>query len=572
MSGSHPYMRALVYRFAHDQRGVVSIIGIVLIILGLGFSVLVLDVGHLYLTKRRLQASVDAAALAAAGDPAMAGTVVSQSFAQNGYEDTTATIEVGAYTPNPSLPVDQRFNTSPEAQQNAVRVTKSVATPGFLTKVFGITALSTVHATATASRIPVVSFSVGTGLADINAGTLNTVLGSLLGTTLNLQLVNYQALASTNVDALTFLDQLAIHANTNVGTYGDLANTSITMGNLILAAKAALNIHPAGNNSAAIDALNLISLAVPENVSAALGSLIDTTLWQNRQIGSILQQTPGTTSVNILNLVTAMAQIYGAGHMINLNSAISLPVTNSSVVTQLSVGSSMASASLGNVGTTISTSQVRLSLVATVLNLNLGIANAAIRLPLFLQIASGQAKVAAISCRPDAMATIAATTQAASVQIGDVANQDFTNFGSTPTVLPTQLVSLSVLGIPVSVSASGALTVAAGSPQNLDFSQSDIDTGAVKSVAASDSAHIFSGLINTLTLKTTLLSDGGLLTDTINATLNTIVLPLIRPVLTAILTALDPAVDTLLKTLGLRLGTMDVTVHGVSCGVPTLVS
>jgi uncharacterized membrane protein len=565
-------MRALVRDFARDERGVVSIIGIVLIILGLGFSVLVLDVGHLYLTKRRLQASVDAAALAAVGDPAMAGQVVTQSFARNGYEDTTATIEVGAYTPDPNLPTDQRFNASPQAQQNAVRITKSVAIPGFLTNIFGITALSTVHATATASRIPLVSFSAGTGLADIDAGTFNTVLGSLLGTTLTLQLANYQALASTNVDALTFLDQLAVHANTNVGTYGDLANTSITMGDLILAARAALNIHPAGNNSAAIDALNLISLTVPQNVSAAVGSLIDTTLWQNRQIGSILQQTPGTTSLNILNLITAMAQIYGADHVINLDSAVSLPLTNTSVVTQLSVGSGMASASLGSVGMTVSTSQVRLALVATVADLNLGIASAAIRLPIYLQIASGQAKVTAVSCRSDAMVTIATTTQAASVQIGNVTDQDFTNFGNAPTVQPAQLVSLKILGIPVSVSASGALTVAAGSPPNLNFSQSDIASGVVKTTAASDSGHIFSGLINTLTLSTTLLSDGGLLTDTINATLNTIVLPLIRPVLTAILNALDPAVDTLLKTLGLRLGMMGVTVHGVSCGAPTLVS
>jgi uncharacterized membrane protein len=572
MSELFPYMRALVCRFAHDERGVVSIIGLVLIILGLGFSVLVLDVGHLYLTKRRLQASVDAAALAAVGDPTTASQAVTQSLARNGYEDTTATIEVGAYTPDPNIPAGQRFNPNPDAQQNAVRITKSVTIPGFLTNILGITALSTVRATATASHIPLVSFSIGTGLADIDAGALNSVLSGLLGTTITLQLVNYQALASTNVDALTFLDQLAVHANATAGTYGDLANTSITMGDLIVAAKAALNIHPAGNNSAAIDALNLISLSVPQNVSAAIGALIDTTLWQNRQIGSILQQTPGTTSLNILSLVTAMAQIYGAGHLINLNSAISVPVTNTSVVTQLSVGSSMASASVGSLGTSISTSQVRLSLVATVANLNLGIASAAITLPIYLQIASGQAKVVAISCRPDAMATIAATTQAASAQIGTVIGQDLTNFGNSPPVQPAQLVALNVLGIPVSITASGALTVAAGPAQNLDFSQTDIASGAVKTTAASDAGHIFSGLINTLTINTTLLSDGGLLTNTINATLNTIILPLIRPVLTAILTALDPAVDTLLKTLGLRLGTMDVTVHGVSCGAPTLVS
>ena len=48
------------------------------------------------------------------------------------------------------------------------------------------------------------------------------------------------------------------------------------------------------------------------------------------------------------------------------------------------------------------------------------------------------------------------------------------------------------------------------------------------------------------------------------------VMPLLRPLLASILSALDPTVDNLLQTLGLQLGTLDVTVHGVSCGRATL--
>src|SRR6185312_15531860 len=67
---------ALSRRFFRDRRGVASIFGVMVILTGFGFSVMVLDIGHLYLEKRRLQSAVDAAALAAAGDPTNASAIV----------------------------------------------------------------------------------------------------------------------------------------------------------------------------------------------------------------------------------------------------------------------------------------------------------------------------------------------------------------------------------------------------------------------------------------------------------------------------------------------------------------
>ena len=576
MSGPSLKSCALLKRFIRDQEGVASIVAALLMLLGLGFGVLTLDVGHLYLEKRRLQGAVDAAALAAAGDPANAATIAANILARNGYAQA-ATVATGAYTPDPSLAVADRLNTDPAAQKNAVRVTETVSVQGYLAAVIGGSLLSNVTATATATQSPMVSFSAGTGLASLSNGQLNAVLGGLLGTTLTLSLVNYQALANTNVDALTFFDQLATQAGVTAGTYGDLANTNVTMGQMVAAIRTALNIHPSGNSSAALDALNLIGLQTPTEVATATGNIVNTSLWQKRQIGTIVQQVPGEVSLNLFDLVGAMARAYGSGHLVNAGTAISVPVTNSSVTTHLSLGSPMTSIALARVGTSITTAQARLALTATVTNVNLGVPGflgATISLPLYLTLASGTATVAAIPCQAGGtMATITAAAQAATAQIGVVSDTDLKNFASNPTVLqPAGIVTISVLGIPVAVTASGSNTVAAGAPTTENFTQADINAGTVKSASGSGAGTLISGLAPNMDLNTTLLSSGGLLTATINSTLNLTVKPLLRPVLVSLLSALDAPVDTLLRSLGLRLGVIDTVVHGVRCGTPTLVT
>ena len=572
MSGPSLKSCALFKRFIRDQSGIASILSAMLMLLGLGLGVFTLDVGHLYLEKRRLQGAVDAAALAAAGDPANAAAIAANVLAGNGYAQT-ATVVTGAYTPDPALSVANRLNTDPAAQKNAVRVTETISVRGYLASVIGGDILSNVVATATATQTPAVSFSASTGLASLTNGQINAVLGGLLGTSLSLSLVNYQALVSTNVDALTFLDQLAAQAGVSAGTYGDLANTNVTMGQMVAAARTALNIHPSGNNSAALDALNLIGLQTPASVAATTGNIVNTALWRQREIGSIVQQVPGQTALNLFDLVGAMARTYGSGHLVNAGAAISVPVANSSVTTHLSLGSPMTSVALAHVGTSIATAQARLALTATVTNVNLGVASATISLPLYVTLASGTATVTAIPCQTGGtMATITAAAQATTAQIGVVSDTNLKNFASNPVIQPATIVTISVLGIPVAIAASGSSSVAAGAPTPQNFTQADITAGTVKSTSGSGAGTLISGLAPNMTLTTTLLSSGGLLTTTINNTLNATVLPLLRPVLVSLLSALDAPVDTLLRSLGLRLGVMDTVVHGVRCGTPTLVT
>jgi tight adherence protein G len=565
-------LRAFFGRFVADRGGVASVIGALLMLLGLGLGVLVLDVGHLYLAKRRLQGAVDAAALAAAGDPANASAIVTRVLSEAGYSQS-ATVTTGAYNADSSVPVADRFDTDPSAQQNAVRVHETISTPGYLAGIFGGGLLSDVSAAATAAKTPVTSFAAGTGLASLSGGELNAVLGGLLGTSLSLSLVNYQALASTNVDALTFLDQLAIQAGVSAGTYGDLADTTVTAGQMAAAASTALNIHPDGNDAAALDALNLLSLQSPAGTAALVSQLVDTSVWQKRQIGSIVQQTPGQVSFNLFDLVSAMARAYGADHLADLGTTITIPITGSTIQARLVLGAPMASAAAATVGTSISTAQTRLALTATLANINLGVATATVTLPLYLEVASGTATVAAIPCRSGGtMVTISTASQAAAATIGLVSDSDLADFGASPTIQPATVANIVVnilgIGIPVAITATGSLPVAAGSGTNMNFTQSDIDAGTVKEAAGSDAGTIFSGLASSPGFTLSFSPSSGAIATILNGT----VLPILKPLLVSILSDLDAPVDTLLRTLGLRLGVIDVVDHGVRCSAPTLVS
>jgi uncharacterized membrane protein len=563
-----PGLRELVRRFHRDERGVVSILGALLILVGLGLSVLVIDVGHLYLTKRRLQSAVDAAALAAVGNPTNASAIAQAVLTQEGFDTSELAVQSGLYTPDPSLTVSARFNTASEAPANAVRVTNRIATPDFFAAIFNEGGKANISATATAAQTPIVSFAAGTGLAQLDGGILNAVLGKLLGGNLSLSLINWQGLAGANLDALGLLNQLASQVGVTAGTYGDLANANVTVGQLIAAAQAALNVHPGGNNTAALEALNILSLQVPQGVSATLGSIIDTTLWQTRQIGSILQQDQGQTTINLLDMVSAMARLYGSNHLVDVGTALSLPITNTSVSAYLSAGQPMASAALATVGTTISTSQVRLAVTVTAANVNLGLASAKVTIPLYIEIAPGQASVSAIPCQASNMVEIAGAPTAATVQIGAVSQAQVEDFSQTVVPGLAAVVQLTILGIPVTINASGSATIEGGAKQPpWSYSKTDIQSGGLHTFVGSDGSQLIGGLANNLNLTVAGTGITGLVSGLVNST----VMPLLRPLLASILSALDPTVDNLLQALGLQLGTLDVTVHGVSCGRATLV-
>ena len=135
-------MRAKLVR----EDGQTLVVSVLFILVLLGFCALALDVGHAYLAQRRLQASVDAAALAGADalpNPAAASALADQygangSNAPRGVGGVQMTVTTRCIAAAPGC-----------APANAVVVKEAASVDTVFGKLFGVSQL-TVHATATA--------------------------------------------------------------------------------------------------------------------------------------------------------------------------------------------------------------------------------------------------------------------------------------------------------------------------------------------------------------------------------------------------------------------------------------
>src|SRR5690606_14653138 len=111
-----------------------------------------------------------------------------------------------------------------EQPANAVRVRAQVEVPTLMP--FMQPRRVWAHAVANQDE-PMAAFSIGSGLASLDDGLLNQVLGGLLGTSVSLDLVSYQGLATTSISVLEFLELLDVDAS--VGTLDQVLDTEVTV-------------------------------------------------------------------------------------------------------------------------------------------------------------------------------------------------------------------------------------------------------------------------------------------------------------------------------------------------------
>lgn len=544
----------------------------------LAIAAIVVDTGSLYFARRNLQSANDAAALAAVQNPGSADAVAAAVFARNGYSGTTLTVTTGVYTADESLSAENRFAAA-NSGINAVRVRATMQQPSYFAPLFGLAQGSTLTTQATAARLPTASFGAGTRLAQLNGGLMNSLLGQLFGSSLSLSLVDYQALLSTNVDALTFFNQLATNINVT-GSYQQLASANVTMGQIITALAETTATAGAVNGDAtgALIALQSLQLQLAGGTQVQLSSVIDLSPLSGRTIGGIAPGDGQGLQLNLLSLLSAGARSEASGRTVNMGTALSVPVTNSSVSTRLAVGSQMAQVSDAHVGSSIQTSQIRIAMTATLTNVNLGVATVTVQVPVYLESASGLATLIATPCvSGGTLAQIDGTSGATTVRFGTVSDAALKDFSASVTPVATPIVSttLSVgtpplnLLIPIQVNVTGTSSVAASGPQTLSFSQAEIDAGTVKSVP-NGGATPFAALGSGMTFSTSILGNPGGLAGLLNTQLSTLTTAL-NPVVNNLLVQLDAPTGSLMATLGLGLGVLDVRVFDVSCRTPTLV-
>lgn len=553
--------------FLRDSSGAISAVSALSLFMLLAIAGLVIDSGVLYFARRDQQAVTDAAAMAAVQKPADASAIAAAVFSRNNYQGQTLTVAAGTYTADEAISAANRFS-SPGTDVNAVRVRASLPRYAHFAGLFGLSA-PTIITESTAARMPTTSFGAGTRLAALNAGLLNSLLGQLWGSGVSLSLIDYQALTSTDVDALTFLTALATRANVS-GSYQQLANTSVTTGQILGAL-----VEVAGNASgpsapAALVALKSLELQLPASTAMTLSHVIDLSPLHGRSIGGVAGIDGTGLQLNLMSVLSASARTVAAGRLVNLGTALTVPVTNSSISTRLAVGSQMAQIAAGRVGSTIRTAQIRLALTATITSVNLVAATATVQVPIYLEAASGQATLTAMPCQTGGtLAQIAASTGATSLQFGTVSDAALQDFSVPVTPVAAPVVAISLLGIPIRANISGATNVASSGPTTLSFTQAEIDAGTVKS-APYASATPFNTLSTSLSLSTTILGNPGILAGTLNSLLSSL-LSALNPVVISLVALLDPPVNALMTSLGLQLGIIDVRTFDVRCRVPTLV-
>lgn len=515
------------------------------------------DLGSVFYESRRLQGVADAAALSAAGNIATATSAAQAAIgAANWGRTIVPTVVTGTWTADPTIAPAARF-VAGGSSPNAARVTAVMDSPLYFGRMFGFSKVHLGRA-ATATRMDLASFSIGSRLASLDQGIANQLLGGLTGSSVTLTAADYNALASADLDLLGLVSALRTQLSLTVASYDKTLQTTTTLPTVLTATVNALNA--AGQGAAATAVAKLVG-----NVS---GTQI--TLSQIINLGAIGAQDhvlPGQSiNVNALDLVKILLQTAGGSRQVQLDLAGAAPGL-ASVTATLAVGDPMASSPWIAVTKTgepiVSTAQTRLYLDVSIggspaLKL-LGIN--AVRLPLYMEIAPAQAKLSSLSCSAGVRnATLQVQPSIGHVSIADVSTSSLRTMSTTPTENPAVIVD--ILGLKVTGSTRTDLNSSGW--QSVPFSNAEIDSRATKTVSSSG---VISGIAGSLVGKLVLTVNVGPI-----GVSSAVLTPLLQPILTTVGSLLDPVLSSLLNLLGIHLGQADVRVNGVRCGTAALVA
>ncbi len=136
---------------------------------------------------------------------------------------------------------------------------------------------------------------------------LNSLLGQLWGSGVSLSLIDYQALTTTNIDALKFLNRLATDINVG-GSYQQLALASVTTGQLLGALIAVSDTATGGNATGALLALRSLQAQLPGSRTMILSNVLDLSPLNGRTIGNIARIDGNGLQLNLMSLLSASAR------------------------------------------------------------------------------------------------------------------------------------------------------------------------------------------------------------------------------------------------------------------------
>lgn len=524
---------------------------------GLGCLALAVDLGSIYFETRRLQGIADAAAIAAAADLPRADLAAEAAVDANRLAfPVERRVETGTWRPDPAIAPSARFNPS-SIDVNAARVTLTTDARLF----FGVAALGRNHVrierTAAAARSNLASFSIGSRLLALQGGVVNGLLSALTGSQVNLSVMDYDALASADIDLLAFSDALRTELDLTAASYDQALSAELTTGQ-------ALNIV-----ATVLDGTSATAAAAVRELSATQAALRPIRLDRIIDLGPIgAQDRSGkgaAVNINAFDLARTMLELSNGNRQVQLDLGANIPgLTKTSV--KLAIGDRPADspwlAVTAKGEPIVRTAQTRIYIEAEALPSGslLGIAN--VRLPLLVELAEAEAKLAAVDCsnRRAGGATLLVRPSIGHAAIADIFPSDISNHKQPLVEGPARIIAAPL----VSVTGKARVDLTAPQWKSVAFTAPEIAARSIKTVSSDSLVQgLTLSLVKQLDLNVNIIGLGLGLAP---------VSQLVGNTLAPVAPALDGLINSLTGLLGIHLGQADVRVNGVRCGVPALVA
>lgn len=563
-------------RLVRDNSGQFALLTAFMTPVAIILAAFAVDAGSLYVEKREAQGRVDLAAITAAAnlpraseaarltmsDNGVTSIVTAQADAygkpvfSSGIADDQIVAVTGNYRGAPGIAPELRFVAGAEPR-NAVKVTyKTTGTRYFASSIIPAPEII-VEAIGESSSWA--SFSIGSRLLGVNEGLVNQLLGGLLGSNINLSLMDYEALLDANISLLSFLDALAIETGITAGSYTQVLDAEVTMGQISRALSNSSGLPADARMAAGRLAQKTSGSNAPRIRLADFLDLGDTG-------GQILQANVQQLGLdfNVMELVTGSALVAGKGKQVTLNLGASVPGLLATRVTLL-VGEppQYSWIAVGTPGQMVRTAQTRLTIVAEIG----GLLGVNIRIPLYLELAYGEAKLREVTCpdgNPDnARVVIDARPGVANLYLAEVDPSKISGFANPAPRSPANLLHVPVV---VTVSAQAHAEIGNMAYTPLTFTRQDRDNKVVKKVSTTQlTGSLTQSLLSSLDPKVTAL--GGILQIGLPANLGSTVALLVRGATGSI----DALLTDVLSLLGIAIGEVDIRVYRASCGRAVLV-
>jgi uncharacterized membrane protein len=553
-------MRRYTPQMMRDRRGSIATTTAITFTVLVGFTALGVDVGNMFADRRKAQSTADLAAIAAVSDLVNADKAASDTVARNGYlNNATFALEYGTYTPDATTAPASRFKTGDAASANAARITLTTVTPLYFSGLITGKDSFVIKTTATATRSAFASFAIGSRLASVNGGLLNQMLGGMLGTSLSLSAMDYQALLDTQIDMFGFMDALAGRLHLTAASYSSVLSSNAAITDVI-GAMVDAGTKQYGVTNAGVQALSGVAASVAGITSTVkVGSLVDLGPYDSLPVGDTPKATISTAAYDLLS---ATAQIANGQHQVQAALALNVPGIASASL-KFAVGERPQGTSwitVGSEGASVHTAQTRLLLTVQVAGSG---AASLINLPIYIEVASATATLSKLQCGFPNVATSAATLGVTpgvlDAWIGTVSDSQFNNFSTAPNPPAAALVNTAL--VKITGRAHASITNMSATP--VTFSYSEIQQKTKKTVGTTDfSSALLRGLISDTQLDVSVLGLGlglGGLSSLVSATLSNAT------------PAIDQVLNSALQTLGVGLGQADVWMLGVRCDGAVLV-